>query len=190
MTMNDEQQFLENGRRYVAAAPDINKAVEDLVRIAAESTGSEMGALHLLEESGGFFQPSVLVNLPDDYVKGCGPIPVGQQCCGRAVLHKLPWYVEDIWNDPLFPAEAQDAATRAGVRAGLSVPVFISRHKCVGALSAHFPHAHTPTRDELQRHSLFAELIGYALWRQREGGIQPKRPPSAAEDCREAQTGS
>jgi GAF domain-containing protein len=190
MTMSDEQRFLENGERFIAGSSDLNKAVEDLVRIAAESAGSNMGALYVLDENGGLLKPAVLVNLPDDYVKGCGPIPVGQQCCGRAVLHRLPWYVEDIWNDPFFPPETRDAAKRAGVRAGLSVPVLTSTGKCVAALSAHFPHPHTPAQDDIRRHSLFAQLIGYALSRQGEARIAPESVPSISQDSQATQTGT
>ncbi len=188
--MNDDEQFLENGKRYVANAVDLDKALRDLVRVAAEMTGSNMGALYLVDDSGGVLKPATLVNLPQEFVESCGEIPVGQQCCGRAVLHKLPWYVADIWNDPLFPQSARDGARRAGIRAGMSVPVLTCNDACIGALSTHFPQAHVPCQDELRRHALFAQLIAYALTRRAESRINTERVPPAAADQQNELTGT
>lgn len=93
-TMHDEEGlFLVNGMRHVIASPDIDKTVRDLVRIAAEAVGSNMGALYLVHKNRCVLRPAVVVNLPDEYVKGVGDVPVGEQCCGRAVFHNAPWYV-------------------------------------------------------------------------------------------------
>jgi GAF domain-containing protein len=193
MTTNDSQKFLENGERYIAASADVKKAVLELVRSAAQSSGSNMGALFLLDESRGVLKPAVTVNLPEEYVRGCGEIPLGQQCCGRAALHKLPWYVEDIWNDPVFSAATREAARRAGVRAGISVPVLTAHGKCIGSLSAHFPEPHTPTDYEVERQLLFAQLIGSALSRETDITNQPISPqsePRIAQDERQTSFGS
>lgn len=193
MTANDAHKFLENGKRYIAASADVNKAVCELVRVAAQSAGSNMGALFLLDETRGLLKPAVTVNLPGEYVEGCGEIPLGQQCCGRAALHKLPWYAEDIWNDPTFSVATRDAARRAGVRAGVSVPVVTSHGKCIGSLSAHFSEPHTPTDYEVERHLLFAQLIATALSEQADMTNQRIRSQSErriAQDERHAEPGA
>jgi len=178
--MHDEEGlFLANGMRHIVASPDINKTVRDLVRIAAEAVGSNMGALYLLDDTGRVLKPAVVVNLPDEYVEGVGDVPVGEQCCGRAVFHNAPWYIEDIWTNPLFPAVTRDGAKHAGVRAGFSVPVANAEEKCIGSLSAHFPDAHLPNEYEIQRHLLFAKLIGFALSRMADVPGGTKRPTSA-----------
>ncbi len=173
-----DNAFLENGKAYVAASADISKTVRDLVRVAAEAVGSDMGALYLINKDG-VLQPAVVVNLPEEYVKGCGDIPLGQQCCGRAAQYKMPWYVEDIWTDPLFPPATREAARRARVRAGFSIPVLSPRGNCLGSLSAHFPEPHTPSEYEIERHTLFAQLIGFALSREADVTNRPRRPQSA-----------
>jgi GAF domain-containing protein len=161
--MNDQELFYQNGKRYVTASRDINRTVRDLVRAAAEAVGSDMGALFLVDPVRGVLKPAVAVNLPELYVRGCGEIPVGQQCCGRAVLHKLPWYVDDIWSSSLFSPEAQDAAKQVGVRAVFSVPVLTQDDNCLGSLSAHFSELHLPSDVEIERHSMFARLMAFAL---------------------------
>lgn len=177
--MHDDAQFLANGMRHIVASCDINKTVRDLVRIAAEAVGSNMGALYLVEDTGLVLKPAVVVNLPAEYVKGVGDVPVGEQCCGRAVFHNTPWYIEDIWTNPLFPTVTRDGAKRAGVRGAFSVPVVNAEEKCIGSLSAHFPNPHLPSEYEIQRHLLFARLIGFALSRMADGAGKAKRPTSA-----------
>ena len=166
MTLKDEQKFLENGERYIATSSDVKKAVRDLVRAAAEAVGSNMGALYLIDESHRVLKPFAVVNLPEDYVQGCGEIPLGQQCCGRAALHNLPWYVTDMWSDPLFPVETREAAKRVGIRAGFSVPVVNAQGKCIGSLSAHFSDPHIPGDHEIRSHFMFAQLVALALARE------------------------
>lgn len=179
-TMHDEEGlFLVNGMRHVIASPDIDKTVRDLVRIAAEAVGSNMGALYLVHKNRCVLRPAVVVNLPDEYVKGVGDVPVGEQCCGRAVFHNAPWYVEDIWTNPLFSAATREGAKRAGVRAGFSVPVTKGDGNCIGSLSAHFPERHLPSEFEIERHLLFAKLIGFALSRMADAANGAKPPRSA-----------
>jgi GAF domain-containing protein len=136
-----------------------------------------MGALYLIDESLGVLKPAVVIGLPEEYVKGCGDIPLGEQCCGRAALNNLPWYVEDIWNNPTFPADAREAARRAGVRAGFSVPVVNAQGMCIGSLSAHFCAPHTPSDHEIRNHCMFAQLVALALARDAN---RTKRPSSPA----------
>lgn len=161
--MEENEVFLRRGKEYIANSSDVGKTVRDLVRVAAESVGSNMGALYLLNQSRSALKPAVLVNLPDEYVKGVGDVELGTQCCGRATFHKLPWYVDDIWKEPLFPRETREMARRAGVRAGFSVPVLVKGDDCIGALSAHFREPHVPTPYEIHRQNLFAQLISIAL---------------------------
>ncbi|HEU5335995.1 MAG TPA: GAF domain-containing protein [Terriglobales bacterium] len=184
-TMQNDALFLANGMRHIVASSDINKTVCDLVRIAAETAGSNMGALYLVDETGRVLKPAVIINLPEDYVRGVGNLAVGEQCCGRAVFHNAPWYVEDIWTNPLFPAVTREGAIRAGIRAGFSVPVVDTEGKCIGSLSAHFPEPHLPSEHEIQRHLLFARLIGFALGKMVSvpgGRNRPSNARSLSED--------
>jgi GAF domain-containing protein len=178
----EEDLFFTKGMQHVMDSSDVQRTVRDLVRVAAEAVGSEMGALYLLDKTGRVLKPAVVVNLPEEYVQGCGDVPVGQQCCGRAALHQSPWYVEDIWINPLFPPATRDAARRAGVRAGFSVPVMTEDGRCLGSLSAHFREAHLPGDFEIERHLLFARLIGFALSRSQAAATRPQGARSISDD--------
>ena len=173
METNEEKKFLENGQRYIAASSDAKKALHELVRSAAQAAGTSMGALYLTDDAQGVLKPAVVVNLPEDYVKGCGDIPLGEECCGKAALHNLPWYVADIWNDPVFTTDAREVARRAGVRAAFSVPVVNAQGKCIGTLSAHFSEPHVPLDHEIRTHIMFAQLVAVAL-----ASIPGNRPTS------------
>jgi GAF domain-containing protein len=159
----NEEIFIANGKRHIVASQDVNKTVRDLVRVAAEAVGSNMGALLLLEQDRKVLKPAVIANLPEEYIKGCGEVRLGEQCCGRAVLHGVPWHVEDIWSSHFFPPEGRESAQRAGVRAVFSIPVVDAEGKCLGSLSAHFSEPHVASLYEIERHCLFAELIAFAL---------------------------
>ena len=176
--MQDDAAFLANGQRFITTSSDLNQTVRELVRLSAEAVGSNMGALYLLDEDHQVLKPAVIVNLPDEYVRGCGDIPLGQQCCGRAAMHNIPWFVDDIWNESLFPIKSREGAKRAGIRAGFSVPVAVSG-KCVGSLSSHFAEPHVPTDFEIQRHRLFAELIAMALHSESYAADKPASPTNA-----------
>lgn len=177
---DNDRAFLDAGQRYVSASTDIDKTVRELVRIAAEAVGSSMGALYLLDDSGKLLKPAVVVNLPEEYVRACGDIPLGEQCCGRAVLYGSAWYIENVTTSGLFSADIAERACRAGVRAAFSIPVVAADGRCLGSLSAHFPEPHVPSEFELERHRLFAQLIAFALTRKEEQAKGKRMPPQSA----------
>lgn len=136
--------------------------IERLVRLAGEGAHSQACALYLLDGSGRFLHPEVVIGLPQSYVDGCGPVEVGTQCCGRAVEHKRPWIVADMHTDPLF-ASARNASEGSGIRAGFSVPVIGANGTVYGSLSCHYKKAYTPSAQDIERNEIFAKLIAFAL---------------------------
>jgi GAF domain-containing protein len=124
-----------------------------------------MGSLYLQDHSRGVLLPYFTLNLPDSYVAGCAEVPVGTQCCGRAVLHRVPWIVSDMWIDPLF-VDCRDAAIASGMRAAFSIPVIDVQGKCLGSLASHFKTPYMPSTYDLERQSVFAKLIAFALTHQ------------------------
>src|SRR5512147_2363104 len=100
--MKDKLDFLRAGQRHITDSTDLKQTIAGLVKMAISTAGTDMGSLFLLHKRAGVLSPYILLNLPDAYLAGCSSVPVGTQCCGRAVLHKIPWVVEDMWSDPLF----------------------------------------------------------------------------------------
>ncbi len=143
---------------------DLLSVVRGLVEAASGCVGSNMGSLYLLDESRGVLKPFVLHNLPESYLAGCAEVALGSQCCGRAALHKTPWIVSDMWTDPLF-VDCREAAIAAGMRSAFSVPVLDANGNCKGALASHFRESYLPSPYDLERQSLFAKLIAFALTR-------------------------
>lgn len=159
----DEQLlFFDRGLEYLRRTEDFAAGLVNIVRSAAAGIGSDSASLYLVKQSTGTLVPYILVNVSPEYLKGCASVPLGTQCCGRAALHKVPWSVADMWNDPLF-ADCASAARKAGVRAGFSIPVMMPDDTCIGTLAAHYSHIHEPRRSDIDRMTLFARLISMAV---------------------------
>jgi GAF domain-containing protein len=169
---SDDADFLLAGMGFVANSTDPKFAIAKLVEAAASALGSDMGSFYLLDEDGKVLKPYVTFNFPEAYLAGCSAVRIGEQCCGRAAQYKLPWVVEDMWTDPLFE-QARDAAKQAGIRAGFSVPVLDANGNCLGSLASHFRKTFRPSMYELERQSIFAKLIGFAL--VKHGLVQPRK---------------
>jgi GAF domain-containing protein len=160
--MNDKFDFLRAGHRHIADSTNLKQTISGLVKMAAATSGTDMGSLFLLHKYDRALHPYILLNLPDSYLAGCATVPVGTQCCGRAVLHKIPWVVEDMWSDPLFE-DCRNAARNSGIRAAFSVPVITDTGECVGSLASHFREVHRPGQDTLETIQMMGSLIAYAL---------------------------
>jgi GAF domain-containing protein len=158
-----DMAFLTAGMEYLAKSRDLKQTITELVRLAANACGSDMGSLYLLE-ADGYLRPFVLVNLPPEYTAGCTAVGLGEQCCGRAALHKMPWSVEDMRTDPLFIA-CRDAAATAGIRAAFSIPVLDAHGEVLGSLATHFREPYRADEYAIERSKLFAQLIAFALAR-------------------------
>ena len=157
-----ETDYLTSAMEYTLTAVEAKDAIERLLVTAASAVGSEMGSFYLLNEDEQVLRPFVTFNFPQAYAEACAEVRVGAQCCGRAVEHKTPWIVEDMLTDPLF-AEAREGAANSDVRSAFSVPVLDARGNCLGSLAVHFKRPFTPNAYQLERQSLFAKLIAFAL---------------------------
>jgi GAF domain-containing protein len=160
--LSNDLQFLQAGMKFLAESQDLNATIHRIVELAANACGSNMGTLCLVDRTEQVLKPFAAVGLPDAYLEGCGRIGVGEQCCGRAALHRVPWVVEDMRTDPLFKVAADNAA-KVGVRAAFSVPVLDAHGECIAVLASHFHERYRPTEYTLERARLFAQLIAFAL---------------------------
>ena len=155
-------KFFEAGLESVKKAGDIRTAIASLVQLAAESANSTAASFYLLDETEQVLKPFMTFGLPQSYVDGCGAVPVGEQCCGRAVQHRKPWVVSDMLSDPLF-ASAKQASLDSPIRAAFSVPVIDENGRCIGSLACHYANPYTPTENDLQRNADWAKLIAHTV---------------------------
>jgi GAF domain-containing protein len=144
------------------SAFQVTPFIERLVRLAGEGAHSAACSLYLLDAEKQFLHPGVVIGLPEAYVKACGPVAVGTQCCGRAVAHKKPWLVVDMLKDPLF-REARKAAESTPIRAAFSVPVISAGGEVLGSLACHYTQPYAATDNDIERNLIFAQLIAYSL---------------------------
>ncbi len=175
---SQDTKFLLAGMQHIASSADPSSVIRGLVEAASASVGTNMGSLYLLDEQRGVLKPYILHNLPDSYLDGCAEVPLGSQCCGRAALHKIPWIVEDMWTDPLF-SDCKDAAMASGMRSAFSVPVLDAHGRTLGSLASHFQDAFNPTAYDLERQSVFAKLIAFALSRAEQPKVTVARRVAA-----------
>jgi GAF domain-containing protein len=159
---SDDLRSLELGVASISTANDVRSALTSLVRLAAEGAKSSSASLYVLAATGSVLKPYIVHGLPEEYVRGCGDVIVGTQCCGRAVQHRRPWIVSDMLSDPLF-ADGRAAAENSQIRAAFSVPVIDAADNCIGTLACHYNHPYTPTSYDLERNRVFATLIAFTI---------------------------
>lgn len=160
--------LLAESLNSIRQATDLNSKLTELVRLAAEAAKSDAASLYLVHEDEGVLKPAVVLGLPEDFVKGCGNVAIGDQCCGRAVKFRRPWVVSDMVSDPLF-ASGREAALQSGIRAGFSVPVIDAEDNCVAALGCHYRKPFQPTTYEIERNRVFATLIAFTIAQSNAG---------------------
>lgn len=158
------------GQQVIGGTASMHRAMGIFVALAIEASSADAGSLYVLDATSQTLIPYVTVGLPEDYVSLCGAIAVGDQCCGRAVLHKQQWIVSDMLIDPLFRS-AKAAAERSPVRAAFSTAVIDSAGNCQGSLACHFFEPHMPSTADLTRNKLWAELIAHTVEDSRQSSM-------------------
>ena len=157
-------RFLQQGLQVIQSETLVHSTLNELVQLAVNAAKAEAGSLFLLDEERQVLKMAVAIGLSDEYLKGCGDVALGDQCCGRADQQKKAWVVTDMLTDPLF-ASAREASVKSGIRAAFSVPVIDAQGKVLGSLACHYREPFSPTAYEIERNHLFATLIAFALVR-------------------------
>ena len=173
----DNTNFIRRGLLYLEDSKDFKDALSKVMQSLVSAVGSDSGSVYLLNAEKGVLEPYVLVNFPPEYLAGCSTVALGEQCCGRAALHKTPWMVENMLTDPLF-SDCAEAAKAAGFRSGFSVPILTADFTCIGTLGFQYRTPFTPSTHTIELVSSFCELIGAAMSKQQIRG--ERKPPTQA----------
>jgi GAF domain-containing protein len=160
--MSADATFFESGLQLLQGRGNLKCALGNMLPIVAQLAGSDGASLFIVDESEMVLKPLVTVGLPESYVRLCGIIPVGEQCCGRAVKERKLWIVSDMLTDPLF-ASAKKASAETTIRAAFSVPVILEDGTCVGSLACHYKRPYTPTAQNISVNRTWATLIAHTL---------------------------
>ena len=160
--MDPQIAFYDSGLQLVRGQGDLKNALGSMLPIVAQLAGSDAASLFLTDETEQVLKPLVTFGLPESYVKLCGFVAIGDQCCGRAVQERKLWIVSDMLTDPLF-SSAKKAAVDTSIRAAFSVPVIRDDGKCIGSLACHYKHPYTPTKENIDVNLTWATLIAHTL---------------------------
>ena len=97
-TLNRMHETASAKPALITQTDDPISMVENLVRLAAQGAGANSASLYMVRD--GALHPWYVYGLSPEYVAACGPVRIGEQCCGRAVAFKKPWVVGNMLTDP------------------------------------------------------------------------------------------
>lgn len=89
-------RFFDSGLQLMHGQGDLKTALGSMLPIVAQLANSAGASLFVADEADHVLKPLVTHGLPESYVKLRGNIPIGEQCCGRAVHHRKLWVVSDM----------------------------------------------------------------------------------------------
>jgi len=154
--------YFQSGKSLLPADERLAFAIGVYLDLALEASGASGGSFYVCDVNKRILVPYATLGIPLEYTKLCGEVALGDQCCGRAAMHKRPWIVSDMLTDPLFAA-AREAALNSPIRAGFSIPVLDTAGECIGVLACVFKAPHTPTAEDILRNETWADLIGRSI---------------------------
>jgi phosphoglycerate-specific signal transduction histidine kinase len=127
-----ELRALGEVTQAVNSSVDLETVLTTIVAKATQLSGTEAGAIYVLDDADQEFQLRATYGLDDSVVAELrrSHIRIGQTGIGEAVERGMPIQVADIQNDPTLTL---DVIVRAGFRALLYVPL-LGTEKIVGAL--------------------------------------------------------
>jgi signal transduction histidine kinase/DNA-binding response OmpR family regulator len=128
----EELRALDQVTQAVNSSVDLETVLATIVAKATQLSGTEAGAIYVLDDSTQEFRlratygldDGIVVELKDSHIR------VGQTAMSEAAARRVPIQVPDIQNDP---STTIDVIIRAGFRALLFVPL-LGAERIVGAL--------------------------------------------------------
>jgi GAF domain-containing protein len=157
-----ETRFFEQEFQRISGTGDLRSALAHLVQIAAEGAKSNSASFYIVDPELSVLRPLITYGLPASYIDACGPVRIGDQCCGRAVEHCTPWIISDMLTDPLF-STARSAAEISPIRAAFSVPAIAEDGECLGSLACHYSKTYAPTAEQIRNNEIWANMVAHTI---------------------------
>jgi len=128
----EELRALEQVTQAVNSSVDLETVLATIVAKATQLSGTEAGAIYVLDDAAQEFRLRSTYGLDDGIVAELkdSHIRIGQTAMSEAAARRVPIQVPDIQNDP---SATIDVIIRAGFRALLFVPL-LGAERIVGAL--------------------------------------------------------
>jgi PAS domain S-box-containing protein len=163
------------GTRF-ALNGELGRVLEGVVDAAIAITGSDMGNIQLLDDSGalkivaqrGFEQP---------FLDFFNSVHEGQAACGTALQQGKRVIVEDIAESAVFAGSpAREVVLASGARAVQATPLRSRSGHLLGMLSTHYKTQRCPDERDLLLIDMLSQQIGDMLERMRmEEGLRKSR---------------
>lgn len=148
-----------------SALPDV---LDRLVRLVEQQSAGMRCSVLLLGEDGIHVRHCAAPSLPADYVRAIDGSPIGPQhgSCGTAMFLGARVVVTDILADPRWK-DYRDVASRAGLRACWSTPIFSPQRTVLGSFAMYYAEPRSPSGDELAMIESAADIARIAIEHQR-----------------------
>jgi len=142
--------------KHIAALSEISKAITSelylddvlklIVTVTAQTTGSKLCSLMLLDEKTQQLQIRATQSVSEDYIRK-PPLRVGEGVSGKVVLTKEPIAIYDVQKHPDF--KYKEIAKKEGISSLLCVPLCV-KGKCIGVINLYSSKLHKFTKSEIE----------------------------------------
>jgi len=126
------------------------------------------GSVLLLDEKTALLRNGASPSLPPQYVSAVDGVPVGPNngSCGTAAFRRMPVYVSDIFENPLWSGYTSVVEPH-GLRSCWSTPIFGNNDVLLGTFALYSKSVRMPTEVEKEIIDMATNIAGIAIDRRR-----------------------
>ena len=152
----------------MATGSPLADVLDRLVCVVEDQSDGMRCSVLILDDDGTHIRHCAAPSLPPDYVRAIDGSPIGPRhgSCGTAMYLATRIVVTDILTDPLWE-DYRDLASRAGLRACWSAPIFSPERKVLGSFAMYYAEPRAPNDGELAVIESAADIAGIAIEHQR-----------------------
>ncbi len=161
--LRSRSQVLEK----LAMGEPLETVLESIVETTEQILPEILCSILLVDKKAQQLRYGVAPSLPDFYIQAIDGLPIGDGVgsCGAAAFMGQRVIVEDIMAHPYWTSY-RDLATRAGLQACWSEPIFSSSNEVLGTLALYYREPKCPDTTALDTIKTAAQLAGIAIERQ------------------------
>lgn len=148
----------------IANRSDLSKILREITLFMEMHTSRSLCSIMLLDARNNLLCDGASPNLPQDYVRAIGLIPVGASggSNGTAASRAEPVITTDIVYDPIW-AQHREVALKHGLRACSSWPIISKDRMVLGTVSLYFKDIAHPTARDMELFDICSKLAAVAI---------------------------